>query len=332
MPYQMPYPMSGALPPNSSCSIPGHPTCADRPTDDNNINSPKSNSNGTENDKPEDENENKSDSGSKQGQDNGTGMGEGWGNDNNTNQNNNTWNNDENKPNWDQTPAQNSTAPAANNVDWNQTAPAQPQNTAITPAAVQSVSIPANQGDTSGQARSLYGPFGPYYSLEALTSPDLDVGAEEEPKYDVPQHWSNEWRVTKQVQCGRGYFYVHNSTTPVYLDSVREPYARFQFNYRTRGKSTLSTLSMLHWTHIVIDQIKNALDIDLEVEPSGNQEVQQLQGLDKQEIIEMLLRAKSAARWQDSRATATKCTGAWGARGSRTSTGRRAGDEVRVPV
>ena len=242
MPYQMPYPMSGALPPQYSCSTPGHPTCADMPTDANNLNSPKSN-NGTENDKPEDQNEqdadnsNKSDSGSKQGQDNGTGMGEGWGNDNNTSQQNNTWDNNENKPNWDQKPAQNNTAPAANNVDWNQTAAVQPQNTVIAPVPLQSISIAANQGDPSGQPRSLYGPFGPYYSIEALVSPDMEAGAEEEPRYDVPQHWSNEWRITKQVQCGRGYFYVHNSTTPVYHDSVREPYARFQFNYRTRGKS-----------------------------------------------------------------------------------------------
>ena len=233
----MPYTMPGAYPAQFAFPNPDHPNAVD-PTGNNNGGSPKSNGNEAEDDKPADKNGqdtdnwNKSGDGSGAGQDNGASNDDSWGNDNNTGQQNDG----EAAPNWDQNSAQDGAASAPSNMDWTSTAPLQPQNASVTPAAIQPVPIPTNQGDASGQPRSFYGPFGAYYSVEPPTSPDLEVGAEEEPKYDVPQHWADKEAITKQVQCGRGYFYVHKGATPVYIDTVQEPYARFAFMYRTRGK------------------------------------------------------------------------------------------------
>ena len=125
----------------------------------------------------------------------------------------------------------------------------------------------------SGQ-RPLYGPHGAYYDVKP--SGDVECDAPEEPRYDVPQSVATRFGSTKQVQPGKGYLYVKKRCVPKYIDPLDEPYARFVFRYRTKG------------------QLRNELNVNLETEPSGDQEVQQLQNMNKEELIQMFLRAKGA--------------------------------------
>ena len=123
-------------------------------------------------------------------------------------------------------------------------------------------------------SRPLYGPHGAYYDLKP--SGDVECDAPEEPRYDVPQSVATKLGSTKQVQPGKGYLYVKKRCVPEYIDPLTEPYARFIFHYRTKG------------------QLRTELNINLETEPSGNQEVQELQNMNKEELIQMFLRAKGA--------------------------------------
>lgn len=125
-------------------------------------------------------------------------------------------------------------------------------------------------------ARNLYGPHGPYYSLRAINLDDPKPDAEEEPRFDVPKSIAAGRSSTKQVQPGPGYRYYKKSITPEYIDTLDNPYARFVFKYRTR------------------EQVLDEIGIEIDVEPSSNQEVTDLQNLDKQTLVEMLMRAKSA--------------------------------------
>ena len=125
----------------------------------------------------------------------------------------------------------------------------------------------------SGQ-RPLYGPHGAYYDVKP--SGNVECDAPEEPRYDVPQSVAAKIGSTKQVQPGKGYLYVKKRCVPEYIDPLEEPYARFVFRYRTKG------------------QLRNELNVNLETEPSGDQEVQELQSMNKEELIQMFLRAKGA--------------------------------------
>jgi hypothetical protein len=124
--------------------------------------------------------------------------------------------------------------------------------------------------------RSLYGPHGAYYAMKSSTEPDAPCDAEEEPRYDVPKAFADEWGSTKQVQPGRGYLYYKKSCRPRYIDTLSEPYAKFVFKYRTR------------------EELKAEVNIEVDTEPSANAEVQNFQDMPKDELIQMLLRAKGA--------------------------------------
>jgi hypothetical protein len=88
--------------------------------------------------------------------------------------------------------------------------------------------------------RPLYGPYGAYYSLRPRTTLSPTPEAEEEPPFDVPETVAADKDTTHQVQPGKGYLYTHKRASPEYIDSIEEPYARFVFKYRTKGKSTSS--------------------------------------------------------------------------------------------
>jgi hypothetical protein len=84
--------------------------------------------------------------------------------------------------------------------------------------------------------RPLYGPYGAYYSLRSRTTLSPTAEAEEEPPFDVPETIAADKGTTHQVQPGKGYLYTHKRASPEYIDSIEEPYARFMFKYRTKGK------------------------------------------------------------------------------------------------
>jgi hypothetical protein len=88
--------------------------------------------------------------------------------------------------------------------------------------------------------RSLYGPYGAYYSSRPRTTLSPTAEAEEEPPFDVPETIAAIKGTTHQVQLGKGYLYTHKRASPEYIDSIEEPYARFVFKYRTKGKSASS--------------------------------------------------------------------------------------------
>lgn len=86
-------------------------------------------------------------------------------------------------------------------------------------------------------ARDLYGPHGPYYSFRALRLDEPKPDALEEPRYDVPKALALTRGSTKQVQPGPGYRYYKRRLEPEYIDSMDNPYARFVFKYRTKGRT-----------------------------------------------------------------------------------------------
>ena len=176
----------------------------------------------------------------------------------------------------------------------------------------------------------LYGPHGAYYTVGSSAPVEVDPEVEEEPRYDVPKEVIERTGSSHQVQPGRGYMYAHKRATPEYIDSIDEPYARFVFKYRTKGKSGPSIPRCQedrkpargdsrrwdkhlhgcampgfgretdpHGGHA--EQIEHETGIKLESEPTGDEEKQKFSGLSKDELIEMLARAqvwlKSSAWW-----------------------------------
>ena len=97
----------------------------------------------------------------------------------------------------------------------------------------------------SNQARSLYGPHGAYYAIHIPDRNDPPPDAEEEPRYDVPVAVAKNKFSTKQVQPGPGYLYMKKRTIPKYIDTLDEPYARFVFKYRTKGKFDFRSLILI---------------------------------------------------------------------------------------
>lgn len=145
---------------------------------------------------------------------------------------------------------------------------------------------------SGGSIRELYGPHGPYYSYRAGNLDEPKPDAEEEPRYDVPKALALRRRSTKQVQSGPGYRYYKKRLVPEYIDSFDTPYARFVFKYRTKGKFTSSCGASR--ANNLAEQLLNEIGITVDVEPSSDQEIRNLQDLDKQALIEMLIRAKGA--------------------------------------
>ncbi len=63
---------------------------------------------------------------------------------------------------------------------------------------------------------------------------------------------------------------------PRYLDTAKEPYAKFVFKYRTR------------------QELHSEMKVKIDTEPSGDEEMQSFQNMAKDDLIEMLVRAKGA--------------------------------------
>lgn len=124
--------------------------------------------------------------------------------------------------------------------------------------------------------QSLYGPHGAYLTSKAFAAVEIPADAEEEPLYDVPQAIAQDRGTSKQVQPGKGYLYNKKRCAPKYIDAVEEPYARFVFKYRTK------------------EQIKNETGVEITAEPTGDEQTNALEQLDKTELIQMVLRAKGA--------------------------------------
>ncbi len=134
------------------------------------------------------------------------------------------------------------------------------------------------QAVSKSSKTALYGPHGPYQAPRFLANTDVPIVAEEEPRYDVPQAVAQAHGTSKQVQPGRGYLYSKKSCHPEYVDSLDKPYARFVFKYRTK------------------DQVKKETGIDVTVEPTGNEDVNALAALNKEELIQIVIRAKGALK------------------------------------
>lgn len=186
---------------------------------------------------------------------------ENWNNDQ-TNNSNENWNNDQNNnTNENRNSEQNNT----NNMngDWNndQTNDAN-GNMDNTPK----LGVPGK--------RSLYGPYGAYFTSKVFANSGVPADAEEEPRYDVPQAIAQGRGTSKQVQPGKGYIYNKKRCAPRYMDTMDEPYARFVFKYRTK------------------EQIKDETGIEVIADPTPNEDVNALEQLDKMELIQLVIRAK----------------------------------------
>ncbi|KAI1626499.1 hypothetical protein EDD37DRAFT_350711 [Exophiala viscosa] len=180
--------------------------------------------------------------------------------------NNNTANNDTNNQaggGWG-TDQNNNAGGNASGGNWGDTQNNNPPTTAPTLAV------------NGPSTRALYGPYGAYYTSKVFAESRIPADAEEEPRYDIPQAVAQAKGTSKQVQPGKGYIYTKKRCIPEYIDNLDEPYARFVFKYRTK------------------EQIKNETGIEVDVEPTGNEDVNELANLDKEELIQLVLRAKGA--------------------------------------
>ncbi|KAK6369328.1 hypothetical protein LTS17_009670 [Exophiala oligosperma] len=136
--------------------------------------------------------------------------------------------------------------------------------------------VPQSTSNASGKT-AWYGPYGLYQAAKFHRDVDVPPIAEEEPRYDVPQSVAQAKGVTKQVQPGRGYIYNKKSLHPAkYLDTLQDPYARFIFKYRHK------------------EQIKAETGIVVSLDPSPDTNRNALEGKSKDELIELVLRAKGA--------------------------------------
>lgn len=135
-------------------------------------------------------------------------------------------------------------------------------------------SISQSTNDNGPMVKPLYGPYGAYYAAQSTIHSNVPWLAEEEPRYDVPQTYADGYFSSKQVQPGRGYRYFKKRSRVIPVDTREEPYAKFVFKYRTK------------------EELKKEIDIDVEVEPSGDREVQEFQSMPKDDLIQLLLRAK----------------------------------------
>jgi len=181
---------------------------------------------------------------------------------NSNNKTNENWNNDQtNNANDDWNNGQNNNT----NNNWNN---GQANNSNPT---MDNTPTPAMPGK-----RSLYGPYGAYFAPKVFAEAEVPANAEEEPRYDVPQAMVRDRGTSKQVQPGKGYLYNKKRCAPKYVDNMDVPYARFVFKYRTK------------------EQIKKETGIEVTAEPSPNEDVNSLERLDKNELIQLVIRAKGA--------------------------------------
>ena len=91
------------------------------------------------------------------------------------------------------------------------------------------------QPTSQGVPRILNGPFGIYH----LAPPATRSKYEPDPIYDIPDSFYYHRGLSHQVRPGDGYPYWHKKSSPTYLDTLEEPYARFLFLYR--GQEALQT-------------------------------------------------------------------------------------------
>lgn len=167
---------------------------------------------------------------------------DGWGNDNNAGQNhgqddwnNNTADNSNGGNPWGDNENDNNNNNNGGSSGWEDEAGGAAQNSNDNSADenVESAAAIANLANTS---RQLYGPHGPYYAFKTFRVDDPQPDAEEEPRFDVPKSLAVARGSTKQIQPGPGYRYFKKRMVPEYIDTLENPYARFVFKYRTRGK------------------------------------------------------------------------------------------------
>lgn len=154
-----------------------------------------------------------------------------WGSNNSGGNNDDNWGNGNNGNDGWGGPGNNA-SPANNTDGWD--TPAANNNG---PGKIEtSHSSGAEVGIVSDISRDLYGPHGPYYALRAMRLGEPRPDAEEEPRFDVPKPLAMARGSTKQVQPGPGYRYYKKRIVPEYIDTLENPYARFVFKYRTKGK------------------------------------------------------------------------------------------------
>jgi hypothetical protein len=137
-------------------------------------------------------------------------------------------------------------------------------------------SMPGSFPSNSSQPRALYGPHGAYYLPSAPPAALIPPVSEEEPRYDVPQSHITATSSTHQIVPGQGYIYSHRLHTPVYLDPISRPYARFVFKYRNAS------------------QLASEIGVSVDGMNPSEEEMAELAARSKEDIIAMLLRAKAA--------------------------------------
>lgn len=174
------------------------------------------------------------------------------------------WGNPEEKKTWPATNPSN-TQPQNNAHYWG-SSPNKPDT---------STSMPDSFPTT--KPRPLYGPHGAYYLPHAPPTPSTCPPiSQEEPRYDVPQSHIATTSSTHQVVPGQGYIYSHRLATPVYRDSISHPYARFVFKYRNAA------------------QLAAEIGVSVDGMNPTDEEMAEFATKSKEDIINMLLRAKAA--------------------------------------
>lgn len=98
-----------------------------------------------------------------------------------------------------------------------------------------------HQRAASPMRRQLQTTYAPANGIPQFVSPEHQQPITDEPPlYTVPASFAKQNSLTHQVQVGGSSNYSHKISVPQYLDSMEEPYAKFVFQYRRKGRSSTS--------------------------------------------------------------------------------------------
>lgn len=123
-------------------------------------------------------------------------------------------------------------------------------------------------------------------------------GTGEQPLYTVPEGIAQAKSLSHQVQIGRPADYSHRVRVPEYFDTMEEPYAKFTFNYRVKGRAKdlfFMFRRKVYLIHIAdpeihIEPIESKFGVSVERDIEAEKKI--LESLPRDQIVHQLLRAR----------------------------------------
>ncbi|KAK2741061.1 hypothetical protein FQN57_005801 [Myotisia sp. PD_48] len=153
--------------------------------------------------------------------------------------------------------------------------------------------------------RSFWAPPQHSQNVPAIITPlHREQESDEPPLYTVPEHISRERSLSHQVQVGKSASYSHKIRVPIYMDTMEEPYAKFVFRYRMKGKQSPFDMVIKHFIGSnmsanvkYLETIEKHLNIQLEQDIDSERKI--LQSLPREQLLNQLLYAHGLLQQQN---------------------------------